>query len=184
MTHDASSLRYAEALGSTVKDISEGQASLGALTRLVELTRAEPQFGKFLESPAVAPAEKLALAQKLLPQAPKVVSGFLRVVLENSRIRELPSIRDAFQHVVDQKAGVVRVRAVSSAAMNEAQKNKLTQKLSKAAGKSVILEVAVDPAILGGLMITADGKEIDGSIRGRLKRLRKELVKWRPGQTK
>ena len=176
--------RFAEALGLVIPSPEEGDAALNALTQLVTLTRTQPELARVLEHPSVSVEEKVRLLTGLLPKSSATLKAFLQVVVTRAHIRDLAGVRDAFQRVLDHRRRVSRYRAVTAHPLSEAQKNLLTRKLSDAAGAPVVVEMTQDPRLLGGLKILRDGYEWDASVSGKLKRLREELVRWRPAQTK
>ena len=74
-----------------------------------------------------------------------------------------------------QDHGILAVQAVSAAPLSEAQKEKLTEKLTAITGKRIDLEYKVDPAVLGGMRICFDGKQVDGTVQSRLQAMEKAL---------
>ena len=55
-------------------------------------------------------------------------------------------------------------------------KKDIQAQLSKQLGKEIILVSEVDETLIGGIRITIDGKVIDGSIKGQLRRMRQFLI--------
>ena len=66
--------------------------------------------------------------------------------------------------------------AISAAPLAEDEIRALTERLEGLTGGKVELEVQVDPSLLGGLVVRVGDRLIDGSVRGRLERLRNRLV--------
>ncbi len=60
--------------------------------------------------------------------------------------------------------------------LTEAQQQAVAQKLAEATQQEVLLETRLDPAILGGLVVRINHVILDGSLRGQLARLRRELI--------
>ena len=59
--------------------------------------------------------------------------------------------------------------------MTDAQKQRLTDKLTDMTGKTVALVCREDPAVLGGIRLNFDGKQVDGTVQGRLETMSKLL---------
>ena len=64
---------------------------------------------------------------------------------------------------------------MSAVALSDAQVQKLTEKLSATTGKTIDLQCSVDAAQLGGLRLSYDGKQVDGTVRNRLDSIGKLL---------
>lgn len=65
---------------------------------------------------------------------------------------------------------------ISAVPLSEEQQNALQSKLSAKVGKTVLLEISVDPSVLGGIKLCYNGLELDGTTAGRLEALRRNLI--------
>ena len=65
----------------------------------------------------------------------------------------------------------------SAVELTEGEKAKLIEKLSQKLGRTIHLECAVDPSLLGGLVVNVDGKVIDGSLRSKLQEIKEVMTK-------
>jgi F-type H+-transporting ATPase subunit delta len=99
----------------------------------------------------------------------------LVILAEKDRVGLLPLISEAFARAVNDQQGVLSARAVSAVPLEAAQTAALRSALRSATRHEVELETQVDAALLGGLIVTLDGRTYDGSVRGRLSALRKQL---------
>ena len=84
---------------------------------------------------------------------------------------------DAYLEHYDQDNGILRVNAVSAVALTEAQKDKLTQKLSRITGKEIALRNRIDPRVYGGIRLDYDGQRLDDTVSHRLDAIRDLLNK-------
>ena len=64
---------------------------------------------------------------------------------------------------------------MSAVALNAQQAEKLTAKLETITGKTIDLQCSVDAAVLGGLRLNYDGKQVDGTVKNRLDAIGKLL---------
>ena len=71
--------------------------------------------------------------------------------------------------------GIVEAIVTSAAPLEEAERAALAERLAALTGQRVEIEERVDPALLGGLQVRIGDRLIDGSVRGRLERLRATL---------
>lgn len=74
-----------------------------------------------------------------------------------------------------EEQGFLDARVASAFDLDDAEKKQLAKSLQKALGKKVRLDVTVDRSLIGGVVVRAGDKVIDGSIKGQLQRLAKRL---------
>ena len=167
--------RYAEA----VFEIAERDGTVELwLTQLNDVAEAvsRHEVVRRLEDPHV-PLEARAQAlhdvagKEMLPQ----MSNLLGLVLRRRRLDSLPQIAREFKRLYNRRAGVVVATATSALELDQQEIAALTTRLETMTGKKVELATAVDPAILGGIQVRIGDTLYDGSVRGRLERLRSRL---------
>ncbi len=106
---------------------------------------------------------------------PKVLN-LIALLLRRGRIEELPRVAAEFRRLDDERQGVTHATATSAAALTRDEVSALTERLEQTTGGRVALDIQVDPSLLGGLVVRVGDRLIDGSVRGRLERLRNQLV--------
>jgi F-type H+-transporting ATPase subunit delta len=104
-----------------------------------------------------------------------LVGNFLRVVARNRRLFAMPGIIRAFRAMTAEYRGEVVADVVSAHALSGAQEKELAAALKSVAGKEVSMNVTVDPAILGGLIVKIGSRQIDTSLRTKLNTLKLAL---------
>ena len=97
--------------------------------------------------------------------------NFLGVLAENRRVSALPGMIRAFTAIAAAQRGEVQAEVASAHALTDAQLTELEQKLRAREGRTIKLKSRVDPALLGGLVVTIGSKRIDTSLRTRLNSL-------------
>jgi F-type H+-transporting ATPase subunit delta len=132
-------------------------AELRALIRNPEISR--EQIGKVM----TGVGQKIGLSD--------LTKNFLGVLAENRRVAELPAMIRAFHMIAAAQRGEVTAEVASAHALTDEQVTTLETKLRAREGRTVKLKTRVDPALLGGLVVTVGSKRIDGSIRTRLNSL-------------
>ena len=174
----SASLQYANALA----DIALAKGAAAAVTQqLGEFTTAyaiSAELRNFLNSPAVAKAEKRGVAEKIATRlgASKIVRNFLFVVIDHQRTQLLPEIFRSLQDVVRERQGVAEANISSPAELSDAQKKQLAETLQRLTGKNVEARFTLDAKLLGGVMVRVGDTIYDGSLRNRLDRLRDRLT--------
>jgi F-type H+-transporting ATPase subunit delta len=173
--------RYARALvdvvlapGSTLKPedaVAQLRAAGQMVAQSVELRTA-------LLTPAIPPSRKRAVMGKLLEElgAAPIIRNFVYVVIDHRRIAMLDEMREAFEVALDERMGFARAEVVSAATLDEQRSARLESELSRITGKRMRLRFAVDPELLGGVTARIGSTLYDGSLRGQLQQLRRELT--------
>lgn len=118
-----------------------------------------------------------ALVELLLgPGASEEQARFLTVLAENGRVSLLPEIAAQFEVLRAEAERVVPVQVRSAAALSEAEVDALKASLKKRFGADVSMSFEVDADLIGGAVINAGDVVIDGSVRGKLKRMERALA--------
>jgi F-type H+-transporting ATPase subunit delta len=93
------------------------------------------------------------------------------VVIANRRLRDLPGLIGAFAALVAERRGVVTAEVVSAKPLDERTEQTLRARLIEAGYGNVHLVKAVDPSLLGGLVVRIGTRLYDSSLKSRLQRL-------------
>lgn len=167
--------RYAEA----ATQIADRDGSLGAWVEAVELAAerlSSADLMRVLSDQAIPTEARQRVAEQVLGDA--VTGGPRNLVLllvRRGRIELLPQVAAELRRSHDQRAGIVHAIVTSAAPLTEAEAEAVTQRLSAMTGDTVQLDLRVDPSLLGGIQARIGDRLIDGSVRGRLERLRARL---------
>jgi F-type H+-transporting ATPase subunit delta len=168
--------RYAEAAYEIAERDGTVATWLDALTAAEELL-AEPGLMRLLANPAVPAASRQALLEQV---AGERVSGaprrLLALLVARGRIERLPEVAREFRRLDRLREGVTQAAITSAAPLTEAEVAALTAQLTGMTGGRVEVSLSVDPALLGGVQVRLGDRLIDGSVRGRLERLRSKLA--------
>ena len=100
-----------------------------------------------------------------------LTKNFLGVLAGNRRLSALPGMVRAFAAIAAAHRGEVTAQVTSAHPLDDAQLAALAAKLKTREGRDVKLKTAVDPDILGGLVVRIGSQMIDSSIRTRLNSL-------------
>ena len=126
----------------------------------------------------VEPAAKVeALRKSLEGRVSALLADFLCLVVEKRRFDAFPGIVDAYLGMADVHAGRMRASLRTAAPVAAALREEIAAVLSKGIGRRVALDATVDPALLGGAVVTVDDRVYDGSLRSRLLRFRQQLIR-------
>ena len=155
----------AEALDRQMKDFLltlEGSAELRAL----------------FANPAIAAAQKVAILDKMNLKLglQKQLRNLLAVLINNDRIGEVGEVIAAWRTEVQERQGIRSVEIVTARALSKEDSAKLTAGVGKLAGARINPSFKLDASILGGTVVRIGSTVYDGSVRGRLERLKAALV--------
>lgn len=132
---------------------------------------------KLLLNPLISYQDKRVVLQRILKDSVSpVLTQFLETLLRKRRIEYLADIAEIYGILSDQARGVIRVKATSAFPLAEPEKNKLLAKLNRITNKQVVLTTEINRALLGGLLVQVGDTVIDGSVRGRLRKMREQIL--------
>ena len=167
---------YAQALYDLAKDEGLGKTILSELAVLKGVFADTPQYSKLLSTPDIPKQERCGILDEAFRgKVHPYVLNFLKILTEKGCIRQFPDCCDAYRGFYNEDNGILVVKAVSAIALSQAQMQKLTAKLEAITGKTIDLQCSIDPAVLGGLRLSYDGKQVDGTVKNRMDAIGKLL---------
>jgi len=167
--------RYATALYQVSAEESAIETTEQELHQLAQATLEDPAVRGFLGHPLVTRDAKAAFLERAFPETSEQMRGFLNVLIRNRRETYLDLIYDEFVDLQIAAEGKLHVTAVTARPLSDDDKMRLSARLEATLHHPVRLEERIDPSLIGGLRIEADGHVLDGSLRARLTGLRKQL---------
>jgi F-type H+-transporting ATPase subunit delta len=144
---------------------------------VVGLLDQNPSFRVFLETPRIADRDKKVLLKKVFGNAlPRPLLNFLQVTVDKRRQRLLGLMTEEFHALLDEHHGRTHVTVTVARELDPETLQDLSGKLSALLGREAIPHVRVKPAVLGGVHLKTGDTVYDGTLRRRIKQLRKQLV--------
>jgi F-type H+-transporting ATPase subunit delta len=137
-----------------------------------------PQLKEVFANPTVAYDRKRSVIEELISRTRvrETTASFLRVLLRNQRLPQLPEVAERFGQVLDERAGVVAAEITTARPIPEELKKSLHDTLASVTGRTVRMTFATDEAIIGGLVARIGSTVFDGSVENNLERLADGLV--------
>lgn len=140
------------------------------------LLRENPDYVHLLSEPSIPGKERTDLIEAAFGnQAERYLVNFLKLLCERNLLREFGGCCDEYTRRYNCDNGIAEATAASAVPMTEAQAEALKQKLEKLSGKKISLRLKTDPSLLGGVRVELEGKELDGTVKGRLDGLSRKL---------
>jgi F-type H+-transporting ATPase subunit delta len=165
--------RYASALFDLARDQRQIESVGKSLDALGQALLDSKDFDELIASPLVSREEAGKAFAALAPQLglDPVTANFLGVLARNGRKGELRNVIRAFRRLAAEHRGETTAEVVTARPLNDNQLGQLRQQLRTRAGRAVTIDTAVDPSILGGIVVKLGSQQIDASIRTKLNRL-------------
>jgi F-type H+-transporting ATPase subunit delta len=165
--------RYAAALYAQADEQHELDQTVDQMQTLGRLINESADFRRLLESPLIDVNQGRTAAMAVLAQEGfgKLVQDFVGVVANNRRLAVLPRIVAAFQALVADKRGIVTAHVSTAHPLTAVQREQLRARLIEAGYGNVNIQEAVDPSLLGGLVVRIGARLYDTSLKSRLQRL-------------
>ena len=173
--------RYAQA----VFDLSRDAGDLGKLeadvTALDDAVKASSDLRDVLVSPMITREDQgralTALADKM--GLGDVLANTLRLMAAKRRLFVVPNMIAVLKDMIAEEKNEVTAEVRSAKALTKAQSDKLAETLKSSTGRDVNLDVTVDEALIGGLVVKVGSQMIDTSIRAKLDALQNTMKEVR-----
>ncbi len=149
------------------------------LDDLVRALEDVPELSELLVNPEIDSRVKADVLERVLGGADELVSNFARLLVEKGRAGEVRDIAAEFEILADALGNVLDVELTTAHELTDAEADGIVQKIAKASGREVNATRAVDPDLIGGIVLQAGSMRLDASVRGRLERLRQQLATTR-----
>ncbi len=165
--------RYATALFELAEDRDALDAVAGDLDDFGSLLDQSADLRRLIRSPVLAREDQGRAITALAERAgfEQLTLQFLGLLAHKRRLFVLPEIIAAYQAMLARHKGEVGAELVSAVPLSEAQAERAREQLSAAIGQTVTLSRAVDPGLLGGLVVRIGSRMVDASLRTKLQRL-------------
>jgi F-type H+-transporting ATPase subunit delta len=171
--------RYARAFADvSVAHKLDPDKAVAEMAEMAALINGNRELRNVLQNPAVAHAQKLRLLDALMTRigGSKLLRNFLAVLIDHRRIGSLSEIVAEFKEELDRRMGIAEARVSSARTLSSAEKNSLEKQLAEITRMTVRASYSEDPTLLGGVTVRVGCTIYDGSVQGRLERMRAEIA--------
>lgn len=166
--------RYATALFELALEGGALDAVDADLSRFNALLSESEDLTRLVKSPVFAAEDQSRAIAAVLDKAGigGLVGNFVKVAANNRRLFAVPGMIVAFRALLARHRGEVTAEVTSAEPLSDAQIGSLKDALKAQLGKDVTLATAVDPALLGGLVVKVGSRMVDTSLRSKLNSLK------------
>ncbi len=165
--------RYALALFELARESNLIDGVGASLAALRDALAQSPDFRALVTNPLIGREAAARAADAVATQIgiDGTTRNFLAVLAGNRRLSQLGAVIRAYETLVSGHRGEVRAEVTAARALSKTQATALARQLKARVGRDVTLDLRVDPAIMGGLVVKMGSQMIDSSIRTRLNTL-------------
>jgi F-type H+-transporting ATPase subunit delta len=137
-----------------------------------------PELREFFVNPAVPAIQKVGILDKLNAKLglQKELRNLLAVLIDNGRIGQVRDVLEAYRRRLQEQLGIRQAQIVTARELSEQERAALVKDIGKLAGSRIEASFKLDASILGGTVVRIGSTVYDGSVRGRLARLKETLV--------
>jgi len=167
---------YARALFEAAREAGRLEEVAGDLAALAHALEEVPELDAFLRNPQVEPRGKAEVLGQLTGGADELVRNFVQLVAEKGRGGELAEMSAELDALVAASQNRLSVELTTAYELSDEEARAIVETIERAAGRHVEATRSVDPSLMGGIVLQVGSHRADGSVRGRLERLRHELA--------
>ena len=155
-------------------DLDDVREQLGQVADAISENR---DLQTFFFSPYFSTEEKKQGLGRALTGVDPIVENFLGLLIEKHRMPALFRIRQRFEALWQEENKVLPVQITSAVELDDSTVRSIGDRIGEKTGRKVELRSAVDPDILGGIVLQVGNNVLDASIRNRLENLRKQVAR-------
>jgi len=166
--------------GSSLYDLAAEENLTGPIREqmlaIKQILRENPDYIRLLSEPSIKKAERLSLIDKAFSgSCEKYLVSFLKLLCERGLLGEYEGCCSIFTKRYNEDHNISEAVVTSAVKLTDSQQQALKAKLESMSGKQISLITKIDPKVLAGIKVELDGKQLDGTVSGRLSGIKKKL---------
>lgn len=168
---------YAEALRASVADADTFRHLIADLASVAEHLASDPKVREFFASATIAPVQQEAVLRDVFKDFLGAQTyAFLHTLIGNRQFKLLDEIAARAEQIADVEEGSSRVTVESAKSLKSTIRTRIESALSEKLQRRVLMTYEERPELIAGLRVTVNGTQHwDGTVAGKLQRLRKHL---------
>lgn len=146
------------------------------MNEIRQLFRDNPDYVKLLGEPSIPKKERTDMIEAAFgAQAERYLVNFLKLLCERNILMEYAGCCEEFTRRYNADHNIAEAVVTSAVTLSGEQMAALKAKLEKISGKTVSLIQKKNPTVLAGLRVELEGKQLDGTVQGRLSGISRKL---------
>ncbi|HIZ27885.1 MAG TPA: ATP synthase F1 subunit delta [Candidatus Adamsella sp.] len=171
------SQRYCDALFELAKNDEDLNLFKHDLNVVEETFKENKEFLDVMEHPTISKADKKDIMNAVFEgKVAQNILNFLDLLVDRNRMFAFFAIVHLFNNKFNKKRNIMCVEVVSAIEIDDEIKNKLIRKLESIYQKNVCLDVSTDKDIIAGMILKIGDNVIDGSVRTKLEKMKRQLI--------
>jgi F-type H+-transporting ATPase subunit delta len=146
------------------------------LAQVVAAEAEVPELRELLRNPQLDPRARAAALEDVLGGGEELLRNFLLVLVDKGRTGSLEEIAREFERLIAEHEGVIHAELTTAVELSDQEAQALLRQIQEASGRKVEATRTVDSGLIGGIVLQVGSHRLDASVRGRLERLRRDLV--------
>lgn len=147
------------------------------IEQICELLRSDRRAREFFASPIIdRTARGESIRRIFTNRVTDLTLRFLLVLNDKGRLDQLEAVAGAFDQLVQETYGRVEVDVYTASALDRPQLDSMQQRIRQAIGREPVLHPYTEPAMIGGVKLRIGDQLIDGSVAGKLRRMKRDLL--------
>jgi F-type H+-transporting ATPase subunit delta len=167
---------YARALFAAAKEAGGVARVREELADFVEAMREVGELQEILRNPQLDKGAKAAVINAVAGGGDPLVRNLLLLLVEKGRGGEVEEVAAEFERLAAAEEGQLSVEVTTAFELTDQEARSIVEQIERASGRRVEATRTVDPDLIGGIVLQADSRRVDASVRGRLERLKRELA--------
>lgn len=177
MSQSAVAERYARAVFELGQESGQLESMVTEIEDFARTYRGSPELSSVLDNPLVE-AEKreavlLDVAGRVGARGPAL--NAIRLLAARHKLRAIPEVASMLRRMADRQAGIVRATVTSAVVLPDQFYQRLQSELEAAINRRIVLDRRQDPSLIAGVVTRVGDHTIDGSIKGQLAELERQL---------
>jgi F-type H+-transporting ATPase subunit delta len=175
--------RYAKALLTIGKEDGRYKEYGEELNGFAYLLEREAELKNAISNPMYPGDNRKNVLHKILEMTnlSPIVTNFLNLLFDKQRIDGVLEIAQVYSQLVDKLENISRAKVKTAFPLDDETVNRIRQSLEQITGGTVVMDVAEDKSILGGIVAQVGDLILDGSVRTQLQSLRETLIRGEVG---
>src|SRR5690625_4618436 len=169
--------RYADALFQLANEKNNSETIQKELRTVQEVFQKNEKLATILNHQRINKDEKMKIVDDAYNSLNNEVVNLIKLLVERNIIESIVSVIEHFNHLYNEENGIAQATVYSVRPLTESETSDLEASFKKQFDKSSIrINNVVDPSVIGGVKIRVGNTIYDGSISGKLNRIKHNLV--------
>jgi F-type H+-transporting ATPase subunit delta len=171
--------RYAQAFADVVEDLKLDTAALDhQFTDFLATWNGSLELRSLFENPTFPATQKVAILDKLNAEMglQKELRNLIAVLINNNRIAHVAEVAADWRRILQEQLGIRPAEIITARELSGEERDALSAEVAKLAGSKIDATFKLDKGILGGTVVRIGSTVYDGSVKGRLERLKESLM--------